>query len=601
VSPLGDLVVLPMLVPMATAIACLLVWRHGGLQRGLCVVGSVVHLAVGLRLLAGVLEHGVLATSVGDWPVPFGIVFAMDVLSAVMVVLTGIMATAVSIYAIADIDDERVRHGFCPVFQTLIMGVSGAFTTGDLFNLYVQFEVMLTSSFVLLALGSGRRQLVGAIKYVTLNLLASAIFLAAVGLLYGMTGTLNMADLSVALAGERARLAPEMVTMIGAMLIVAFGMKAAAFPMFFWLPASYHTPPAAVSAIFSGLLTKVGLYSLIRMFTLMFTVNLGWTHGLLLLLAGITMIVGVLGAVAQGEIRRLLSFQIVSHIGYILMGLGLMVALSPVAAPGGDPEAARAAVALALTGALVYTMHHIVTATSLFLIAGTVERVGGTGRLERLGGLTRTVPALGVLYLVAALSLSGIPPFSGFWAKAALVKSGLELGQGAVVAAALVTGALTLYAMMRAWSEAFWKPAPPPEAGGVDERDRPGPMHPRERRLRLGPIVGLALLIVTIGLLPGPFFGLARRAADQLLDPASYVAAVRSIESPRPDWPEVRERLERRRAAEGGARGEGPDASAVEKDGRAADDAAEAPGAAADAAAAPVAVPESAPVPEVAP
>jgi multicomponent Na+:H+ antiporter subunit D len=537
-SPLGNLVVLPLLVPMVTAVLCLFAWRATSVQKALCVGGSVVHLIVGIVLMRGVLEHGVLATSAGDWPVPFGIVFAMDILSAVMVLLTGIMATCVSIYATADIDAGRLTHGFCPLFQTLIMGVSGAFTTGDLFNLYVQFEVMLTSSFVLLAIGSNRRQLIGGIKYVTMNLVASAIFLAAVGLLYGLSGTLNMADLSETL-GENS--SPGLVTMIGTMLIVAFGMKAAAFPMFFWLPASYHAPPPAISAIFSGLLTKVGLYSLIRAFTLMFTVDLSWTHGLMLTMAAITMVVGVLGAVAQGELRRLLSFQIVSHIGYILMGLGLMVGLA-----GDDTAATRQAVALALTGAIFYTMHHIVTATNLFLIAGVIERVGGTGRMARLGGMSATRPLLAVVFLVSALSLSGVPPLSGFWAKAALVKAGLDLGQGLVVAAALLTGALTLYSMMTAWAEIFWKRPPTVAEGGLPEDERPYPMHPRERLLRFGPILALTVVILSIGLQPGPFFRVAERAAGQLLDSSEYIEAVRSIRTPRPEWDEVKERLRER-------------------------------------------------------
>ncbi len=548
-SSLADLVVLPMLVPMVTAVLCLFAWRNTGLQRWISVLGSVAHLLVGIRLLMGVLEHGVLATTPGDWPVPFGIVFVMDTLSAVMVVLTGLMATATSVYAMADIDSGRLTHGFCPVFQTLIMGVTGAFTTGDLFNLYVQFEIMLTSSFVLLSMGGGRRQLVGGVKYVTLNLFASAIFLAAVGLLYGMAGTLNMADIGETLSGPTARMSSDMVTMIGTMLLVAFGMKAAAFPMFFWLPDSYHTPPAAVSALFSGLLTKVGLYSLIRAFTLMFTADIPWTHGLTLALAGITMLVGVLGAVAQGELRRLLSFQIVSHIGYILMGLGLMVA---VARPDAG-EAVQASVALALAGAIMYTMHHVVTATSLFLIAGIVERVGGTGRMARLGGLSRSAPLLGVLFMISALALSGVPPFSGFWAKAALVKAGLELEQGLVVAAALLTGVLTLFSMMSAWSEAFWKLRPTADEGGVPEDETPYPMHPRERIQRFAPVVMLTGVILTIGLVPGPFFRVAERAAGQLLDSTEYIDAVRSIRTQRPDGAAIRERLRERGLAPDGS------------------------------------------------
>lgn len=519
---MNDLAVLPFMIPMLSAVACMLAWKHTRVQRMICVGGAAAHLIACIWLLARVLEHGIIATSPGDWPVPFGIVFVIDTLSAILLVLTGLMGTAVAIYTLADIEDGKVAHGFCPLFHMLIMGVSGAFTTGDIFNLYVQFEIMLTASFVLLALGGGKRQMIGGIKYVTLNLVASAMFLAGVGVLYGLVGTLNLADISAALEASPH---DGLEAVVGTMLIVAFGMKAAAFPMFFWLPAAYHAPPPAVSALFSGLLTKVGLYSLIRMFTLIFTGDMGWTHGLMLGLAAITMVVGVLGAIAQSEMRRLLSFQIVSHIGYILMGLGLMFALAGATGEGEPSEAVTAGVALGLTGAIVYMIHHIVTATNLFLISGIIERVGGSGYMKRLGGLSRTAPLLGIVFMVSSLALAGVPPFSGFWAKVALVKAGLSLEQGLVVAAALLAGVLTLYAMMVAWAEAFWRERPD------DAGDPPKAMSRRESMMRFGPILGLTAAILVIGLLPGPFFSVAERAADELLDPSQYRTAVMSLES----------------------------------------------------------------------
>jgi multicomponent Na+:H+ antiporter subunit D len=332
-------------------------------------------------------------------------------------------------------------------------------------------------------------------KYVTLNLVASAMFLAAVGLLYGIAGTLNMADLAARLD---AAAEPRAVTAVAMLLVAAFGIKAAVFPLFFWLPASYHTPPAVVSALFAGLLTKVGVYALVRVFTLIFVHDATYTHGLILAIACLTMVTGVLGALAQNELRRILSFHIVSQIGYMVLGLGLFTRL-------------------ALAGSIFYIVHHIVVKTNLFLVSGVVERLRGTPHLPALGGLYASRPFLAVLFLVPALSLAGMPPFSGFFAKLALVREGLEAGQHAAVLAALAAGLLTLVSMTKIWAEAFWKPepwAPPPEARGAT------------RRLMLVPIGALALTTVAIGIAAGPVFDLSARAADQLLDREGYIRAV---------------------------------------------------------------------------
>lgn len=486
------LVVLPVVVPLATAIACLALRPWRAAQRAASVTGALAHLAVAVALLARVDGTGIQVMQMGAWPAPFGISLVADLLAAIMVVLTGITGVAVAVYSLGSIDPARERHGYHPLLQVLLAGVSMAFLTGDLFNLYVAFEVMLMASFVLLALGGERAQLEGAVKYVTLNLLSSAVFLAAVGVLYGVAGTLNMADL--ALAVQRST-APGLVTTLACLFLVAFGIKAAVFPLFFWLPASYHTPPAAVSAIFAGLLTKVGVYALVRAFTLVFTGDTAFTQGLVLAVAVLTMATGVLGAAAQFEFRRVLSFHIVSQIGYMVLGLGL-----------GTP--------LALAGTVFYLMHHIVVKTNLFLVAGLVRHLGGTLDLAALGGLYRRRPGLALLFLVPAFSLAGIPPLSGFWGKLVLVKAGLEAGQHAVTAVALAVSLLTLYSMTKLWNEAFWKES----TGEVAAAPVPWTL--------LGPVAALAAVTVTIGLGAGPVFDLAGRAAAQLADPSHYVRAV---------------------------------------------------------------------------
>ena len=493
---------LPVVVPLATAAAGLVVWRSPKLQGFLSLCGAVALLASALWLLYAVNRHGIQASVVGAWPAPFGISFVADLFAAIMVVLAGIVGLAVVVYSTAGIDARRKAFGYHPLVHVLLTGVCGAFLTGDIFNLYVWFEVMLISSFVLMALGGERQELEGALKYVTLNLISSALFLAAVGLIYGLTGALNMADLHLKLSAVPH---PAFVTAAALLLLVAFGIKAAVFPMFFWLPASYHTPPAAVSALFAGLLTKVGVYALIRVFTLLFTTEAGYTHDLILLISALTMLTGVLGAAAQDEFRRILSFHIVSQIGYMLMGLGLL-------AP------------LALSGSLFYIAHHIIVKTNLFLVSGVVSDLAGSSQLAKLGGFYRSHGALSILFLIPALSLAGVPPLSGFFAKLLLIQAGIEQGRYAVVAVALIVGLLTLYSMIKIWSEVFWKARPAPAVEPLKFADG------LERRLaRLSPMVVLAVLTLSLGFWPDLLLELTGSAARQLLDPGEYVRAVLGV------------------------------------------------------------------------
>ncbi|MBI4465739.1 MAG: Na+/H+ antiporter subunit D [Acidobacteria bacterium] len=492
------LLVLPLLIPLTTAAISLLAWRWLVWQRRLCLLGSSALLVVGAALLETVRRHGIQSVQVGHWPAPFGITLVADLFSAILVAIAGLMSMAVIIYSLGSVDWRRQSFGYFPLFQILLMGVCGAFLTGDIFNLYVWFEVMLIASFVLMALGGERAQMEGALKYVTLNLISSALFLAAVGILYGVAGTMNMADL--------ARKAPHIdppgiMTAVSILFLVAFGIKAAAFPLFFWLPASYHTPPVAVTAIFSALLTKVGVYSLIRVFTLIFVEEVGYTHTLILILAGFTMVTGVLGAVAQTDFRRLLSFHIVSQIGYLLMGLGLFTPL-------------------ALAGSVFFMIHIILAKGNLFLVSGLAHRLTGTYELKKMGGLYRTSPALAVLFLLPALSMAGIPPLSGFFAKVILVKAGLEAEQYLIVATSLGVSLLTLFSMIKIWTEAFWKsPASAPEAGAPQIESQP-------RSFLFVPVILLAALTAILGLAAEPFVSLALQAGQQLMNPELYIEAV---------------------------------------------------------------------------
>ncbi|MBM3451313.1 MAG: Na+/H+ antiporter subunit D [Armatimonadetes bacterium] len=494
--------VLPILVPLICALGCLAARRSLAAQYAIGIGGAGALLAVAITLFAHVWESGPAIAQIGGWPAPFGITIAADLFGAILVLMAAVVACATTIFSAGTIDEPRLRFGYYGLVHLLLMGVNGAFLTGDLFNLYVWFEVLLIASFVLITLGGERRQLEGAIPYVTLNLLSSALFLAAVGILYGVAGTLNMADLSLRVPA----LPRDVMTAVALLFLIAFGIKAAMFPLFFWLPASYHTPPVVVTALFSALLTKVGVYALIRVFTLVFTQDTATTHVVLLVLGAFTMVTGVLGAVAQMDVRRLLAFHIVSQIGYLIMGLGLFTEAS-------------------LAATVYFLVHVVIAKSTLFLIAGIAGGLRATYDLKKLGGLYTERTWLAIVFLTAAFSLAGAPPLAGFFAKLGLIQAGMAREAFPIVAVALAVSLLTLYSMVKIWSEAFWKAAPA-GAGPRDGGRSPGDAGARVSPLLAAPVVALAALSLLMGLAADPLYAVADRAARQLRDPAIYIEAV---------------------------------------------------------------------------
>ncbi|MCW8795876.1 MAG: Na+/H+ antiporter subunit D [Chlorobium sp.] len=500
---MSRIIMLPILLPLCTAVVMIFFRRSLVMHRILNVAGTALMLGVSLVMLGSVQSGGILSLQIGGWEAPFGISLVADMLSSIMVVATALIGFTTALYSLGTIDEEKEHFFYHPLLQLLLMGINGAFLTGDIFNLYVWFEVMLISSFVLLVLGGKPEQLEGAMKYVTLNLLSSSIFLAAVGILYGIAGTLNMADLAVRIPmlGHK-----ELLSVVAVLFMITFGIKAAIFPLFFWLPASYHTPPVAVSAIFAGLLTKVGVYAIMRMFTTVFIhEEAALIHQFLLALSAFTMVVGVLGAVAQYDMRKLLSFHIISQIGYMIFALAIQ---SP----------------LAIAGALFYIVHNIVAKTNLFYISGLVNRLKGSWDLRRIGGVYRFYPMLGVLFLVPALGLAGIPPLSGFWAKFVVIKAGLDSEHYMLVGIALFVSMLTLYSMIKIWNEAFWKDDPRGEGSVEDEGYL---LIPSMKKVAMVvPIVILGSVTVVFGFWFEPFFVIVQSAAVELLDQGCYIQAV---------------------------------------------------------------------------
>jgi multicomponent Na+:H+ antiporter subunit D len=488
------LIAAPILFPLLGAALSILCGASRAAQRLIGVVSLSAVAACSVVLLVRVDDDGIASVHAGGWRAPVGITLVADRLAAIMLVISVLMLLAVLVYAIGQPGAERDHVGFHPAYLILAAGIGAAFLTGDLFNLFVAFEVMLMASYVLITLGGRPEQVRSGMTYVVISLIASALFLLTLAFVYAATGTLNMADLS----GKLAEVPSGVRTGLALLLIVVFGIKSAIFPLFFWLPDSYPTAPSPVTAVFAGLLTKVGVYALLRTQTLLFPEGTQ-PRTVLLVVAALTMLVGVLGAVTQDDIKRILSFHIVSQIGYMIMGLGLF-SLAGIA------------------GAVLYVIHHIVVKTSLFLVAGLVEQRRGTGQLDRLTGLTRLEPVLGVLFLLPALSLAGIPPFSGFVAKLALVQAGLDQGQHVVVGVSLAVSLLTLFSMTKIWANAFLGPS--------DEEDQGRTLSNRGRVLMVGSTTGLVGLSLAIAVASGPLYALSERAAEDLVRPQRYVQEV---------------------------------------------------------------------------
>ncbi|MFD6662103.1 Na+/H+ antiporter subunit D [Micromonospora chalcea] len=495
---MSALVPLPVVVPLLGAALTLLLSGRPRLQRWTSVLCLSSVLVVAAVLLVEAYRFGPVVVQVGGWPAPVGIVLVADQLAALMVLVSSAVTLCVLLYSIGQGRGETGETApvsiYHPTYLVLTAGVTNAFLAGDLFNLFVGFEILLAASFVLITLGGTEVRLRTGSTYVVVSVLSSLLFLSAVGLVYAATGTLNMAQL----AGRLDALPSGVRLTLQLMLLLAFGIKAAVFPLSAWLPDSYPTAPAPVTAVFAGLLTKVGVYAIIRTETLLFPG--GQVAGLLMVVAGLTMVVGILGAVAQSDLRRLLSFTLVSHIGYMIFG----VALSSVAG---------------LSGAIFYVVHHITIQTTLFLVAGLVEERAGSTDLRRIGGLARIAPMLGVLFFVPAMNLAGIPPFSGFLGKLGLLQAGVAAGgtlPAVLVGAGTLTSLLTLYAASRVWNIAFWRE--PRLASTTVPARLPG--------LMVGATTALVALGVLFTLAAGPLFQVTADAAADLRERTPYVRAV---------------------------------------------------------------------------
>ncbi|MEW8970074.1 MAG: Na+/H+ antiporter subunit D [Mesobacillus sp.] len=431
---MNNLIILPILIPLITGVVLIFFSKNIMAQRWISAISGLITIVASFMLANHVYRNGIQTMDLSNWEAPYGITLVSDMLSALLVLTTSIIAFASLFYSFKSIGQARERFFYYPVVNFLIVGVNGAFTTGDIFNLFVFFEVMLMSSYVLLVLGGTKIQLRESIKYILVNVISSALFVIAVAYLYSVVGTLNMAHISVRLSEVGSA---GIITVIAILFLIVFGLKGAIFPLYFWLPGSYYAPPAPVMALFGALLTKVGVYSITRTYTLFFYHDAGYTHQLLQILAVMTIIAGVIGALAYTDIKKIIIYNIIVAVGVILFGVSVLT-----------PES--------LTGSVFYLIHDMNIKATLFLLIGIIIIITGTSDLEKISGLINRYPALGWTFFVATAALAGIPPLSGFAGKLMIVRSGFETENYIGAFVVLMSSLLVLFSVMRIFIRGFW-------------------------------------------------------------------------------------------------------------------------------------------------
>lgn len=496
---IGNLLLAPIFIHLVIAVLQLTAWRKTITQRILSATGTLAALIAAISLFSYVYKNGTITVNASNWEAPFGIVFVADLLACTMVLLTSIAGFAVSLFSATGLSRQRMLYGYFPIFHFLLMGLNGAFLTGDIFNLYVWFEVIIISSFVLMTLGGRKTQLEGALKYMSMNILASMFFLAGIGILYGMTGSLNMADLATKMSNIQN---PSLAGITSIFFILGFGIKSAVFPLYFWLPSSYHTPPSAVAATFGGLLTKVGIYAMLRVHSLIFIPD-SFTQKLLMVISVLTIVTGAFGALIKTNLRRLFSYLIVCHIGFMIGGISMFTKI-------------------ALMGTVFYLIHDIMVKTNLFLIAGVIMQLRGVMTMERLGGLYKEYPKISLLIALVLFSLVGVPPLSGFWPKLYLFKEAFAEHQFFYIVALIAGSLVTLYVIIRLWAEVFWKDVP--AESEIDNKFESSSF--LRKLLLILPVGILACVTLYIGLNAEVIAQVADRIAEELVNTDSYVKAV---------------------------------------------------------------------------
>lgn len=489
---MNNMIAMPMIIPLLTGVILVFFRSHIKVQRVLSLIALIATAIVSFSLLNKIQTAGILRLDFGGWQPPYGILFVADSFSMLLVLTTAIVSAIILLYAFFSIGARRENMFFYPFALLLVAGVNGSFLTGDLFNLFVCFEVMLLASYVLITLGGRKIQLVESIKYVAINVLSSWFFLLGIAYLYGTVGTLNMAHLSARIAEVGQG---PLLTVISMVFLIVFSLKSGLL-LYFWLPGSYSAPPTAVAALFGALLTKVGIYAMFRVFTLLFYHEPSITHTVIGVMAGITMIGGSIGAVAHQDIRQVVSYNVIITVGFILVGLAVSTEI-------------------AIQGSIFYLVHDMLVKALLFLLAGTMIYLTGKTRIKEMSGLIGNYPLLGWLFFLATLSLAGIPPLSGFLGKLYIGQGAVESGSYLLLALAFISGMIVLYSLLRIFMNTFWGETI------ISEEDEV----PLKKRL-LFPCLLLGISTIALGIGAESILVYVEDAAYTLMNPEVYVEAI---------------------------------------------------------------------------
>lgn len=485
-------ITIPIILPLLFAIISG-IYRSDHWRPTITVTGSALHTIVSAFLLWSCLQGEIQVAAIGNWLPPYGIVVVIDLFSSLFLFTISLVFLATNVYGIAE-GDKKAHVLRIPLIFILQSAISLSLLTADFFNLFVAFEMMLFASYALVTLELPEQYLKWAFSYLLVNLIGTLGFLCAAAMIYGYTGHLNMAALSELFKDQNMN---PLVLGWGYLLLGIFGLKAAIFPLYFWLPRTYSHLPASLAALFAGSLTKIGIYVLIRVFVVLLPALLGNVNNILLVLSTFTMLLGVLGAVSCSTIRGILSYHIISQIGYMILGLSLYTPL-------------------AIASALLFIVHNIWVKVSLFLIGGVAQQASGTDDLKKMGNLSLAMPWLAASFLIQAFSLAGLPPLSGFWGKYLLVMETIRMENYFTAAVALLTSWLTLFSMVKIWIGAFWKKAP-------IEKSSIKQIHLTENYISVGMLV-LASLV--LGLCIEPIYHTALLAAEQIFQKEPYIVAV---------------------------------------------------------------------------
>src|SRR5690625_3562422 len=492
VQIMNNLVVLPMIIPLLIGVILIFFPKHIGLQKFLTFASMIAILIISIILLVEIQNDGIITLDFGSWEAPFGISFVADSFATLLVITTSLISSIILLFAFQTISKEREQLYFYSFVNFLIAGVNGSFLTGDLFNLFVTFEVMLLASYALITLGGDKKQLQESFKYIAINVVSSSLFLIAIAYLYGLLGTLNMAHLSERIAETGQT---PLLTVVSLLFLIVFSIKSGLL-LYQWLPGAYSTPPTAVAALFGALLTKVGIYALFRTFTLLFYHEQQITHTIIAVMAAITIIGGCIGAIAYTNVRQIVSYNVVIAVGFILVGLAIMNVT-------------------AMEGAIYYLIHDMIVKALLFLLAGTMIYVTKSERLDEISGLIRNYPLLGWMFFITVLSLTGIPPLSGFIGKVLLGIGTIETQSYVLLALSFLSSFIVLYSLLRVFMSCFWG-----ETIISKEDEIPLP------KSHFIPSVILVALTIAVGFGVVGLAPYVKDAAATLMNPSIYIDAV---------------------------------------------------------------------------